>query len=136
MADTLTTQQRSERMSRIRGKDTGPEWQVRKLVHGMGYRYRLHASDLPGRPDLVFRNRGKVMFVHGCFWHSHEDCKLARVPKSRRDFWVPKLAANKKRDARAIRALRATGWKVLVIWECQLSKKTVLRRRIQRFLEN
>lgn len=123
-------------MSRIRSKDTGPEWQVRRLVHGMGFRYRLHTRDLPGRPDLVFRPKRKVIFVHGCFWHAHDACKLARAPKSRQDFWLPKLAANKERDARAIRALRATGWKVLVIWECQLSKNTVLRRRIQRFLEN
>ena len=98
--DTLSKAQRSERMSRVRGKDTKPELLVRRLVHGMGYRYRLHRRDLPGTPDLVFPGRRKVIFVHGCFWHRHPDpaCKLARLPKSRTDFWLPKLEGNRARD--------------------------------------
>src|ERR1700733_2301956 len=97
MADTLTRDERSERMALIRAKNTGPEITVRKLVHGLGYRYRLHGRLIPGRPDLVFAGRKKVIFVHGCFWHRHSDsaCKLARMPKSRLEFWVPKLEKNR-----------------------------------------
>src|SRR5664279_1164504 len=100
MVDTLTKAERSARMARIRGKDTGTELVVRSLIHSLGYRYRLHAKSLPGRPDLVFRKRRKVVFVHGCFWHRHDDpgCKLARLPKSRLEFWVPKLEGNRDRD--------------------------------------
>ncbi len=96
--DTLTPEQRSERMSRVRNKDTKPEMRVRRLVHALGYRYRLHDSRLPGRPDLVFKSRHKVIFVHGCFWHRHDRCELCRMPKSRLQFWKPKLKANRERD--------------------------------------
>lgn len=121
-------------MSRIRSADTKPEMVVRRLVHGMGYRYRLHARNLPGNPDLVFRPRKKVIFVHGCFWHQH-DCGQYRQPLARRSFWDPKLAKNKTRDATVKRQLRKLGWDVLVIWECQLKKEAVLRNRIRRFLD-
>ena len=130
--DTLTPEQRSAVMSRIRGKDTGPEMAVRRLVHGMGYRYRLHRRSLPGAPDLVFPARQKVIFVHGCFWHKHAKC--FRLPKSRIDYWGPKLEANRKRDIRSRRKLRSMGWEVLVIWECEI-QRDVLAERIAEFLD-
>ncbi|MFH1019349.1 MAG: DNA mismatch endonuclease Vsr, partial [Pseudomonadota bacterium] len=98
MVDTLSLKERSERMSRIRGKDSNPEMKLRRLVHGLGFRYRLHVKDLPGKPDLVLPARHAVIFMHGCFWHRHEGCKLARLPKSRLDFWQAKLEANRHRD--------------------------------------
>lgn len=137
MADTLTRVERSERMGRIQNKDTKPEMRIRKIVHGMGYRYRLHKANLPGKPDLVFAGRRKVIFVHGCFWHRHPDsaCSLARLPKSRLDFWVPKLEANRQRDQVNSRALEQAGWDVLTIWECQLRNEKELKSRIQVFLQ-
>lgn len=136
--DTLTPAARSERMSRIRDKDTRPEMKVRHLVHGMGYRYRLHGADLPGKPDLVFSKRRKVIFVHGCFWHRHPDvgCKLARLPKSRLDFWRPKLENNRARDLEHQKKLAMDGWRVLVLWECELRDAHSLRQRIRSFLED
>lgn len=135
--DTLSPKERSERMSRVHSKDTGPEWIVRRLVFAMGYRYRLHARDLPGRPDMVFRKRRKVIFVHGCFWHRHQSvrCPLARLPKSRLDFWLPKLEGNKERDECNKRALVKAGWKVLTIWECELGNTKRLGAAIRRFLD-
>lgn len=120
----------------VRGADTKPEMAVRRLVHGMGYRYRLHVTGLPGRPDIVFPSRGKIIFVHGCFWHRHSNpgCNLARLPKSRLDFWRTKLEQNRKRDVVAMRRLKSGGWKVLIIWECQI-KKGRLADRIERFME-
>jgi DNA mismatch endonuclease, patch repair protein len=105
-------------MSRVRGRGTAPEMLVRRIVHALGYRYRLHRRDLPGCPDLVFGKRKKIIFVHGCFWHRHDDsaCKLARLPKSRLDFWLPKLEANRQRDERNQARLVAIGWKSLIIW--------------------
>jgi DNA mismatch endonuclease (patch repair protein) len=110
---------------------------VRKLIFALGYRYRLHARDLPGNPDLVFRKRRKVIFVHGCFWHRHPaaGCALARLPKSRLDFWLPKLEGNKKRDERNKRSLVQAGWKVLTIWECELKNAKRLGAAITRFLD-
>lgn len=133
--DTLSPAERSERMSRIRHKDTSPEMRVRRLVHSLGYRYRLHASDLPGRPDLVFRSRRKLLFVHGCFWHRHRGCSRTRVPKSpeRRQFWRDKFATNVRRDRRAIRTLREDAWDVMVIWECETDHPH-LEARITAFL--
>lgn len=133
--DNVSPQRRSEIMGRVRSKDTGPELVVRRLVHAMGYRYRLHGKGLPGRPDLVFRSRGKVIFVHGCFWHRHEGCVLARLPKSRADFWLPKLEANRERDECNRRDLKSAGWKVLTVWECQLGRVELVRKRIRRFLD-
>ena len=133
--DTLDGQQRSARMSLVRAKNTKPELLVRRLVRGLGYRYRLHRRALPGTPDLVFSGRDKVIFVHGCFWHRHRGCALARMPKSRLEFWVPKLEGNAQRDARDVRALRRLGWGVMTIWECQLRDMTRLKNRIRRFLD-
>lgn len=135
MVDTMTPEQRSERMSRIRSKDTKPEMTVRRLVHGMGYRYRLHRRDLPGTPDLVFPRLRKVILVHGCFWHQHPGCRLARSPKSRPDYWLPKLRRNQQRDGEASQALDRLGWKVLVIWECQATTKEAAAKIIAPFLE-
>ena len=134
MTDTLTRDARSERMGRIKGKDTKPEMRVRQAVHAMGYRYRLHDKKLPGVPDLVFKGRRKVIFVHGCFWHVHEGCKNARLPKSRVEFWRAKLNGNKVRDERAIAALSAAGWQTLVIWECELRDMVAVTGRIKGFL--
>jgi DNA mismatch endonuclease (patch repair protein) len=136
MADTLTPAERSERMSRVRGRHTAPEMLVRRIVHALGYRYRLHRRDLPGCPDLVFGKRRKVIFVHGCFWHRHGDsaCKLARLPKSRLDFWLPKLEANRARDEKNQERIAAMGWEFLVIWECQLGDRALLAERIRSFL--
>lgn len=133
--DTIPPSERSEIMSRVRAKDTRPEMLVRRLVFAEGYRYRLHDRKLPGCPDLVFRGRAKVIFVHGCFWHRHEHCALARMPKSRLDFWEPKLTANKGRDARNRKLLAKEGWKVLTIWECQLKDIERLKRTLRRFLD-
>ena len=133
--DNLSLPERSEIMARVRSKNSRPELVVRKLVFSLGYRYRLHAKDLPGHPDLVFRKRRKVIFVHGCFWHRHAACALARLPKSRLDFWEPKLEGNKQRDQRNRRALNSEGWKVLTIWECQLKKTERLESTVRRFLD-
>ena len=137
MIDTLSPRERSERMSRVRGANTKPELRVRRLVHGMGYRYRLHRRTLPGTPDLVFPSRRKVIFVHGCFWHRHPDpkCPLARLPKSRLEFWRPKLEGNRERDVRNRERLREIGWEPLVIWECRLRDESGLRREIRDFLK-
>jgi DNA mismatch endonuclease (patch repair protein) len=132
--DPLTPTERSERMSRIRNADTKPEMIVRRLVHGMGYRYSLYARDLPGNPDLVFRPRKKVIFVHGCFWHQH-GCRQYRQPRTKRSFWEQKLAKNKARDAQVKRELRKLGWRVMVVWECQLRNESALKSRIRRFLD-
>ena len=123
-------------MSRIRSRDTKPEMRVRRLVHGLGYRYRLHSEDLPGRPDLVFRPRRKVIFVHGCFWHRHEGCSRNRTPKSpeRRDFWREKLDGNAQRDRLNEAALRRLGWEILVIWECETKALDPLAERVRAFL--
>ena len=137
MADTLTPEQRSRRMSLVRGRDTAPELAVRRIAHGLGYRYRLHGKGLPGKPDLVFAGRKKVIFVHGCYWHRHDDptCKLARLPKSRLDFWGAKLEANAERDRHNEQALRELGWGLLILWECQLHDRSSLESRIRAFLD-
>ena len=123
-------------MSSIRSKHTGPELLVRKLVYALGYRYRLHAKRLPGCPDLVFRPRKKVIFVHGCFWHCHADCSIAHLPKSRAGFWKLKLEGNRERDERNRIELIRTGWKVLTLWECQLKNVPgLLEQRLKTFLD-
>jgi DNA mismatch endonuclease (patch repair protein) len=124
---------RSENMRAIRNKDTLPEMAVRSLVHKLGYRFRLHRHDLPGKPDLAFPVRRKVIFVHGCFWHSHR-CKSGLIPKSNRDFWLPKLKGNKVRDRKNIEALKRQGWDTLVIWQCELKDSRAVSLRVQRFL--
>lgn len=122
MADTLSPGQRSERMSRIRGKDTAPELALRKALHALGLRYTLHAK-LPGKPDIALPRYSAVVFVHGCFWHRHRGCKIATTPKTNTAFWREKFDRNVGRDKRVRRQLRAAGWRVFVAWECQLSGK-------------
>jgi DNA mismatch endonuclease (patch repair protein) len=121
-------------MRRIRSKGTVPELFVRHLVHGLGYRYMLHTPNLPGRPDLVFPGRKKIIEVRGCFWHQHRGCDEAHVPKSRTEYWAPKLDRNKKRDKDNLRTLRKLGWDVLVIWECDVREEGRLSARILGFL--
>lgn len=135
--DTLTRSQRSKRMALIRGRDTKPELLVRKIVHSCGYKFRLHVSDLPGKPDLVLSRQRKVVFIHGCFWHRHPNrrCALSRLPKSKLGFWLPKLTENRRRDLRNIARLRRNKWGVCVIWECQLQNLDGLRKRLRRFLK-
>jgi len=122
-------------MGRVRGKDTKPEMAVRRMLHRMGYRYRLHAGDLPGKPDIVFRGRKKVIFVHGCFWHRHPRCKLTRMPKTRMAFWRQKLEANRARDLRNQEELLADGWRVFIAWECEVGNLHALGARIASFIE-
>src|SRR5882757_9025339 len=133
--DRLTPERRSENMRRIRSKGMKPEREVRSLVHGLGYRYRLHQKTLPGKPDLVFRSRRKIILVHGCFWHQHSDpsCKITRTPKSNTGYWGDKLKGNVVRDAQHVELLRAEGWEILTIWECQISNAS-LPQIIKRFL--
>jgi len=110
-------------MSQISGKDTKPEMIVRKFLHGNGFRYGLHRKDLPGKPDLVLLKYNSVIFVHGCFWHAHEDCKYFKIPKTRTEWWKEKLYKNKDRDERHIQELEEMGWNVIVVWECDLKPK-------------
>ena len=119
MADVLTPEQRQFNMSRIRGKDTKPEMLIRRGLHARGLRYRLHDRSLPGRPDLTFPKYHTAVFIHGCFWHAH-GCALSKLPDTRQDFWQTKLATNATRDRKAVEALQAAGWRVLIIWECAL----------------
>lgn len=132
--DRLSPERRSANMRRIRSNSSIPEMQVRQLVYGMGYRYRLHVRDLPGKPDLVFRGLGKIIEVRGCFWHQHPGCIDSHIPKSRRAYWGPKLKGNCKRDATNTDQLKAMGWKLLIVWECQLTNPARVARRIARFL--
>jgi DNA mismatch endonuclease (patch repair protein) len=120
MVDVMSTEKRSALMSRIRGKNTGPEIQIRKLLWRSGLRFRLQGSGLPGRPDIVLRRWRAVVFVHGCFWHHHDNCPLFRMPATRTDFWEAKLARNRQRDLETIKNLRKTDWRVAVVWECAL----------------
>lgn len=122
-------------MSRVKGADTTPEWIVRRLLHGMGYRYRLHRKGLPGTPDIVFPGRRKAIFVHGCFWHRHEGCRMTSTPKTRSTFWREKFEANRERDLRKFRELAAMGWEYLVVWECETRRKDDLKRRLSNFLD-
>ena len=131
--DTLSPADRSALMARIRGKDTKPELAVRRALHALGYRYRIHGRGLPGKPDLVFAKRRTAIFIHGCFWHRH-DCKKASTPKSRQDYWTAKFAANVERDRRHAEALAADGWRVFVAWECEIEKDATLLKRLVRFL--
>lgn len=135
LADTLSPQERSKRMSLIRGTGSAPEMKFRRLAHGMGFRYRLHVKELPGKPDLVFPSRRAVIFMHGCFWHRHKGCKLARLPKSKLNFWKPKLEENRKRDLRNQRRLRDLGWRVLVVWECQMVDTDRVSEVVRGFLQ-
>ena len=132
--DKIPKDKRSAVMRRVRSKDTKPELVVRRMAHSMGYRYRLHVRALPGHPDMVFSKRRKVIFIHGCMWHSHEGCPNNRRPHTRQDYWVPKLDGNKRRDVANIATLKEKGWDVLVIWECEVKKFTELAERLTNFL--
>jgi DNA mismatch endonuclease (patch repair protein) len=131
--DILTTAQRSERMKRVRQRNTKPEIQLRKLLHAAGYRFRLHRKDLPGTPDIVLPGRRIAIFVHGCFWHGH-DCKAGRLPTSNTAFWAAKIDANRTRDAKALEALVHTGWNPMVVWQCELRDVPRMPERLSPFL--
>jgi DNA mismatch endonuclease, patch repair protein len=135
--DKLDAQRRSENMRRIRSKNTKPEVLLRSLLHNAGYRFRLHRKELPGKPDIVFVGRRKVIFVHGCFWHQHSECREGRLPGTRQEYWRPKLVRNVERHAAVVEQLRMLGWDVLTVWECELQKG--LERafdRVRVFLES
>jgi DNA mismatch endonuclease (patch repair protein) len=130
--DRLDRQARSRLMSKVRGKNTQPELAVRAYLHSIGLRFRLHDANLPGRPDLIFKARRVIVFVHGCFWHGHKGCSKARVPKTRAAFWRSKMETNAARDRRSIRKLRSMGWRVFVVWQCEISEQRLMQlgRRI------
>jgi DNA mismatch endonuclease (patch repair protein) len=137
MVDTISVKQRSENMRRIRSKGTKPEMEVRRLVHTLGYRFRLHSPKLPGKPDLVFPGLKKIIEVRGCFWHQHKVCIDAHIPKSKVGYWRPKLQRNVLRDQQNLKKLRELGWKVLVVWECEVNASSIRRinRRLKMFLQ-
>ena len=132
--DYLTNAQRSAHMARIRATDTAPEMVVRRAAHALGLRFRLHRRDLPGSPDLVFPSRRRALFVHGCYWHRHPGCRLAYSPKSNIDFWQAKFDRNVARDAQALAALQAAGWKADVIWECETRRPETIPDRLRALL--
>lgn len=132
--DPFTPQLRSAIMSRIRSRDTLPEMVVRRLVHGMGYRYRLHAAEMPGTPDLVFPKLRSVIEVRGCFWHRHRGCRRSELPRTHTEFWAPKLERNRQRDEENARKLRRLGWRLCVVWGCEVKSPEKLLRRLVRFL--
>lgn len=134
MADSRTPEQRRRIMRAVKSANTRPEWKVRRLLFAMGYRYRIHYRKLPGSPDIAFPGRRKAIFVHGCFWHSH-GCRIGRPPKSRLDYWLPKLARNVERDRAKTQAIEAQGWQVLVVWQCQLAETNTLQRLLREFLD-
>ncbi len=134
MADTISKKRRSWNMSRIKSRNTIPELAVRSALHRMGYRFRLHRRDMPGRPDIVLPMHRIVIFVHGCFWHRHVACVDCSNPKTRRHYWAPKLVGNQKRDVRNRRLLRRIGWEPIVIWECQTKNTAGLRTRLAKKL--
>lgn len=131
MADRLSKEKRSWNMSRVKSRNTGPELKVRSLLHRSGFRFRLHRKGLPGTPDIVLPKYKAVVFVHGCFWHRHNGCRLAYIPKTRSDFWESKFKANTIRDQENIGALRTLGWKVIVVWECETRKIQQLSERLE-----
>ena len=131
-----TPEQRSRIMRAVKGADTAPEMTVRRMAHGMGYRFRLHRKDLPGKPDLVFPKLHKVVFVHGCFWHGHDCARGARIPKGNREYWVAKIGKNRKRDSLTRTSLAKSGWQVATFWECDLKDLERLKERLSEFLGN
>jgi DNA mismatch endonuclease (patch repair protein) len=131
MTDRISEARRSWNMSRIRGKDTKPEIAVRSMLHRLGYRFRLHRNDLPGRPDIVLPSRKSVILVHGCYWHRHPGCRYAYSPKSRVDFWEKKFSENIARDRRNMDELQSIGWRALVVWECELREPDELKKRLK-----
>lgn len=136
MTDIFTPSKRSEIMSRIKSKNTKPEMVVRKILFSKGIRYRLHAKDLPGKPDIVVRPSRVAVFVHGCFWHQHENCKDAFVPSTRQDYWLPKLEKNTQRDEKAVNCLKEMGWFVYIIWECFIKDDNKLDDLINKIISS
>ena len=134
--DVFSREKRSEIMSRISGKDTRPELVVRSLLHQLGYRFRLHRADLPGKPDIVLPGRKKAIFVHGCFWHGHQSCARSRRPSSNESFWSAKLDKNMIRDKGNVLALESLGWRVKVIWTCEVRDLVTLQEELISFLES
>jgi DNA mismatch endonuclease (patch repair protein) len=135
MTDRLTPERRSALMSRVRSKNTTPERVVRRIAHALGYRFRLHRTDLPGTPDLVFPSRRKAVFVHGCFWHRHPGCRKATTPKSRIEFWLAKFARNVERDEEIRTRLGQLGWGAFTIWECETKQTEIIAAKLAGFLD-
>ncbi len=136
MTDVFTPEKRSSVMRRVKGRDTGPEKTVRRLLTALGVRYRLHRKDLPGKPDIVMPGRRLALFVHGCFWHGHDCPRGARVPKQNRDYWLGKVGRNRERDAASTAALETAGWRVAVVWECELKDEAGLGERLAQLLND
>lgn len=132
--DHVAPAKRSSIMAAVHSKNTSAEMAVRRIIHGLGYRYRLHVKTLPGQPDIVFPMRRKIIFVHGCFWHRHKDCKYASVPKSHVEFWSEKFSSNVARDNRVRAELRRMGWKILIVWQCQIKNPERLKEQLDGFL--
>ncbi len=137
MADIFSADKRTEIMKKVRTKDTGCELVVRKMIYAMGYRYRLHKKSLPGKPDIVFSGRKKVIFVNGCFWHGHSGCSRGKLPEANVSFWQKKIEGNKLRDVKVVKQLKKIGWQSLIIWQCQASGRNAskLKSRIKKFIE-
>ncbi|MBF9195528.1 DNA mismatch endonuclease Vsr [Microvirga sp. BT290] len=133
MVDTRTPEQRRHIMQSVRSKNTGPEMIVRRIAHRLGYRFRVHRRDLPGTPDLVFPSRKKAIYVHGCFWHGHR-CSKGKLPKSRPEFWIPKISRNKERDLGAVAAMEAMGWDTLTLWQCETKDRDAVAKALVDFL--
>jgi DNA mismatch endonuclease (patch repair protein) len=136
MTDVFSKEKRSWIMSRVKGRDTKPEILVRSLVHRMGYRFRIHGRELPGNPDIVLPRHGKVIFVHGCFWHGHNRCPRSKRPTTNKSFWNKKLDGNIKRDRRFRRSLVHKGWRILVVWQCEMREPDRLLRKLEKFLHD
>jgi DNA mismatch endonuclease (patch repair protein) len=135
MVDRLTPERRSHLMAQVRSRNTTPELAVRRLAYSLGYRFRLHRRDLPGCPDLVFPSRNAVVFVHGCFWHRHKGCSKSSMPSTHVEFWTAKFSQTIQRDKRVSEQLERQGWRVLVIWQCEIRDRETLTRRLQSFLD-
>jgi DNA mismatch endonuclease (patch repair protein) len=134
--DRISKEHRSWNMSRIQSGNTKPEKTVRSILHGLGYRFRLHQKNLPGKPDIVLARYNSVIFVHGCFWHRHKECKNASVPKTKKTFWEEKFKANIERDIKVKNELKSNGWRVLVVWECELTDIESVEKELGKFLKN
>ncbi|WP_241494473.1 very short patch repair endonuclease [Pseudomonas asplenii] len=134
MMDTISAKERSNIMSRVKSKNTRPEMFIRRMLHRAGFRYRLHDTTLPGKPDIVFPRKRKIIFVNGCFWHRHEGCKQAKIPKSNQVFWHAKLEGNKMRDKCNLRELHNAGWETMIVWECELKDVQTLEKKLLEFL--
>lgn len=134
MTDHLSEKQRSANMRAVRSRNTRPEVRVRQIIHRLGYRFRLHQVDLPGKPDIALQRLQKAIYVHGCFWHQHKGCRRATIPQSNRAFWLRKLRRNVVRDSEQLVLIRKRGWRVMVVWECELKKERRLQAKLERFL--